>query len=62
MYVYQIGEGGRFHGEIPCLCCKQTLSMLRLPKRLALRLQDYSVSMLSLSFVLSLSDSILSIP
>lgn len=46
----------------PFDAASKTLSMLALPKRLAVRTPDYSVSILSLSFISSLSVSILSSP
>ena len=65
LYAYHIGAGRIIHRERP-FCAASTaskpLSMLHLPKRLAVRMQDYSVSMLSLSFTSSLSVSILSNP
>ena len=65
LYAYHIGAGRILHRERPncaASAASKTLSMLHLPKRLAVRMQDYSVSILSLSFTSSLSVSILSIP
>ena len=65
LYAYHIGAGRVFHREmVSCAAsaASKTLSMLHLPKRLAVRMQDYSVSILSLSLRSSLSVSILSIP
>ena len=65
LYAYHIGAGRILHRGMPycaASAASKTLSMLHLPKRLAVRMQDYSVSILSLSFTSSLSVSILSIP
>ena len=51
-----------FMERYPSYAASKTLSMLDRPKRVAVRMQDQLVSMLSLSFVSSLSVSILSIP
>ena len=65
LYEYHIGAGRRLQREMAsCVASdtSKTLSMLHPPKLLAVRMQDYSVSILSLSFTSSLSVSILSIP
>ena len=51
-----------FMERYPSYAASKTLSMLNLPKRLAVHMRTYSVSILSLSFTSSLSVSILSIP
>lgn len=52
----------KFMERYPSYAASKTLSMLNLPKRLAVRMRNQSVSMLSLSFMSSRSVSILSIP
>ena len=65
LYAYHIGTGRILQRETASCAASdasKALSMFHLPKRLAVHTQDYSVSILSLSFTSSLSVSILSIP